>query len=241
VVIGCGIAGVSVAYELAAHCRVTLLEAETSLAIHSTGRSAAMYVPGHGGPQVRALIKASRPRFARLAEELGAPALLHPRPVLRAAFDDDGAQKLRAELAEQAHEPDAAVELSPEQALARCPALRRDVLRAVAVTEAACDLDVMALHQAYVRGLRQRGGCVQVGRPSPDWLRYPEAGGCTAAQTGCSTPPTSLTLRGPGPTSSPAWPGYLRWVCARCAARSSSRECPTWPGCAPRAEGHCRW
>jgi D-arginine dehydrogenase len=165
VVIGGGIAGVSVAYELAAHRRVTLLEAEASLAIHSTGRSAAMYVPGHGGPQVRALINASRPRFARLAEELGAPALLRPRPVLRVAFDDDGEQKLRAALAEQKQEPDAAVELSPEEALARCPALRRDVLRAAAVTEAACDLDAMALHQAYVRGLRQRGGCVRVATP----------------------------------------------------------------------------
>jgi D-arginine dehydrogenase len=165
VVIGGGIAGVSIAYELAAHRRVTLLEAESSLAIHSTGRSAATYLPGHGGPQVRVLINASRPRFARLAEELGAPALLCPRPVLWAAFDDHGEQKLRADLAEQAHEPDAAVELSPEEALARCPVLRRGMLRVAAVTETACDLDAMALHQAYVRGLRQRGGCVRVATP----------------------------------------------------------------------------
>lgn len=163
--IGGGIAGVSIAYELAAHRRVTLLETETSLAIHSTGRSAAMYVPGHGGPQVRALINASRPRFARLAEELGAPALLRPRPVLWAAFDDDGERALRAELSEQAHEPDGAIELSPQEGLARCPALLRDVLRSAAVTETACDVDAMALHQAYVRGLRQRGGSVRVAAP----------------------------------------------------------------------------
>ncbi|HWR47017.1 MAG TPA: FAD-dependent oxidoreductase [Pseudonocardiaceae bacterium] len=165
VVIGGGIAGVSVAYELAAYRRVTLLETETSLAIHSTGRSAATYRPGHGDPQVRALIKASGPRFAELAEELGAPALLRPRPVLRAAFDDDGEQALRAELAEQAEESEALVELSPGEAVTRCPALRRDGLRAAAVTEAAYDLDVMALHQAYVRGLRLRGGCVWVAAP----------------------------------------------------------------------------
>lgn len=164
--IGGGIAGVSVAYELAAHRRVTLLETETSLALHSTGRSAAMYVPGlDQGPQVRALIKASGPRFAGLAEELGAPALLRPRPVLWAAFDDDGEQALRAELTERAEEPDAPVELSPKEAVIRCPALRRDELRVAAVTEAACDLDAMALHQAYVRGLRRRGGCVWVSAP----------------------------------------------------------------------------
>jgi D-arginine dehydrogenase len=165
VVIGGGIAGVSIAYELAAHRRVTLLESETRLAIHSTGRSAAMYVPGHGGPLVRALINASGPRFASLTEELGAPALLRPRPVLWAAFDDNGEQALRVELTEHADEPYAPVELSPEEAVARCPALRGNMLRIAAVTEAAGDIDAMALHQAYVRGLRLRGGCVRVAAP----------------------------------------------------------------------------
>jgi D-arginine dehydrogenase len=165
VVIGGGIAGVSIAYELAAHCQVTLLETETSLASHSTGRSAAMYMPGHGGPLVRPLINASRPRFASLAEDLGAPVLLSPRPVFWAAFDDDGAQALRAGLAERAGELDAPVQLSVEEAVARCPALRRDALRAVAVTEDAGDLDAIGLHQAYVRGLRRRGGCVRTAAP----------------------------------------------------------------------------
>jgi D-arginine dehydrogenase len=100
-----------------------------------------------------------------LAEELGAPALLRPRPVLWAAFDDDGEQALRAELAESVDEPDAPVELSPEEAVVRCPALRGDVLRVAAVTEAACDLDAMALHKAYVCGLRLRGGCMRVAAP----------------------------------------------------------------------------
>ncbi|HEX2263434.1 MAG TPA: FAD-dependent oxidoreductase [Pseudonocardiaceae bacterium] len=165
VVIGGGIAGVSVAYELAACRRVILLETETSLATHATGRSAAMYVPGHGGPRVRALINASGPRFAHLVEELGAPALLRPRPVLWAAFDEDGERALRTELVQRSDEPDAPVELSLKEAVARCPVLRRDVLHAAAVTEAACDLDAMALHQAYVRGLRRRGGCVRVAAP----------------------------------------------------------------------------
>ena len=163
--IGGGIAGVSIAYELAAHRQVTLLETEPSLATHSSGRSAAMYVPSHGVPLVRSLIKASGPRFAALAEQLGAPPLLRPRPVLWAAFDEEGERALRTELADRAGEPDSPVELSPEQALARCPLLRRDVVRAAAVTETACDLDAMALHQAYVRGLRQRGGCVRLAAP----------------------------------------------------------------------------
>lgn len=162
VVIGGGIAGVSIGYELAAYRRVTVLETEPSLATHSTGRSAAMYVPGHGGPLVRPLIKSSGPRFAALAKQLGAPPLLRRRPVLWTAFDGEGEQALRAELAARSGEPDVPVELSPQQAVARCPVLRRDGLRAAAVTETACELDAMALHQAYVRGLRRRGGCVRV-------------------------------------------------------------------------------
>jgi D-arginine dehydrogenase len=165
VVIGGGIAGVSIAYELAAHRQVTVLETEPSLAAHSTGRSASIYIPGHGGPPVRVLITASRHRFANLAAELDAPVLLHPRPVLLTAFDDEGERALRAELAQQTSEPDSPVALSPQEALARCPALRRDVVRAAAVIETACDIDAMALHQAYVRGLRQRGGDVRAAAP----------------------------------------------------------------------------
>src|SRR5688500_1066850 len=45
VVVGGGIAGASVAYELAAARSVLLVEAEPELARHSTARSAATYLP----------------------------------------------------------------------------------------------------------------------------------------------------------------------------------------------------
>jgi len=43
IVIGGGIAGTSVAARLAPHAKVLLLEAETALAYHASGRSAALY------------------------------------------------------------------------------------------------------------------------------------------------------------------------------------------------------
>ncbi|WP_214405137.1 FAD-dependent oxidoreductase, partial [Pseudonocardia lacus] len=107
VVIGGGIAGASVGYELAATRRVVLLEADRALARHSTARSAATYIPGHGVPEVRALIAASGPRFAALAAELGAPPLLSRRAVLHVALDEEGERVLAADLAEQAGEPGA--------------------------------------------------------------------------------------------------------------------------------------
>lgn len=157
-VVGGGIAGVSIAYELAATRRVTLLEAETDLPLHSTARSAATYVPGHGSGPFRALIAASGPRFAALADELGTPPLLTPRGVLWIAVDDDGEAAMAAMLTEQAGEPGAPVPLDLAEALELCPVLRAP--RAAAFTAAAADADAIALHAGYLRGLRRRGGTV---------------------------------------------------------------------------------
>jgi D-arginine dehydrogenase len=165
VVIGGGIAGASIAYELSATRSVVLFEAETALARHSTARSAATYIPGHGTRAVRALIVASGPRFARLAEELDAPPLLTPRVVLHIAVDDVGEAALTALLREQAQEPGAPVGLDPSEAERRCPLLLPGVVRAAAVVQGAADVDTEALHQAYVRGLRRRGGTVRAGAP----------------------------------------------------------------------------
>jgi D-arginine dehydrogenase len=165
VVVGGGIAGASIAYELAATRSVLLLEAETALARHSTARSAATYVPGHGAAPLRALVAASGPRFARLEAELDAPPLLTPRGLLHVAFDAQGAAELVADLAEQAGEPGAPVPIDPDEAHRRCPVLRPGAVCAAAVVEAAADLDAEALHQAYVRGLRRRGGTVRTAAP----------------------------------------------------------------------------
>ncbi|MFP5070379.1 NAD(P)/FAD-dependent oxidoreductase [Pseudonocardia nantongensis] len=158
VVVGGGIAGVSVAYELAAHARVTLLEAEHDLPVHSTARSAATYIPGHGAGPFRALIDASGPRFAVLERELDTPPLLAPRPVLTVAEDDEAVAALAATLDEQRGEPGAPVPLDPDEAVARCPVLHRP--RAAAWTPGACDADAIALHDGYRRGLLARGGTV---------------------------------------------------------------------------------
>ncbi len=163
VVVGGGIAGASIGYELAARRSVTLVEAEPGLARHSTGRSAAMYVPGHGPAPVRALIAASGPRLTALEHELGTPPLRSPRPVLWAAFDDAGDRALRGYLTERAGERDAPTELPVAEAERRCPLLRPGTLRYAAITETACELDAIAVHQGYVRGLRARGGTVLIG------------------------------------------------------------------------------
>ncbi len=165
VVVGGGIAGASIAYELAATRSVVLLEADRALARHSTARSAATYIPGHGNAEVRALIAASGPRFAALVDELGTPPLLSPRAVLHVALDAEGERTLAADLAEQTGEPGAPEPIDPAEAQRRCPALAPGRVRAAAVVEGAADIDAEALHQGYVRGLRTRGGSVRAGAP----------------------------------------------------------------------------
>lgn len=141
-VIGGGIAGVSVAYEVAADASAVVLEAEPELARHTTGRSAAIYAPSYGGPIVRALTRASGPLFG--------DGILTPHASLWIALDDDGTDHLR----EMDVEP-----ITPEKAVELCPVLTTP--HAAALDDSAMDIDVMALHAQYVRGLRQRGGTIR--------------------------------------------------------------------------------
>ena len=151
-VIGGGMAGISIAYELAAHARVVLVEAEPTLAVHTTGRSAAIFAPSYGGPVVRVLTAASAPRYRALETELDTPPLLSPRTVVWLGADDEGAAHLDALPAEP---------ITPAEARTLCPPLR-DVT-AAARDDSASDIDVMALHDGYRRGLRARGGTIRTG------------------------------------------------------------------------------
>lgn len=58
-VIGAGIAGASLAAELAAYASVLLLEAEDRPGYHATGRSAAFWEECYGGPEIVPLTLAS--------------------------------------------------------------------------------------------------------------------------------------------------------------------------------------
>ncbi|WP_156756383.1 NAD(P)/FAD-dependent oxidoreductase [Actinokineospora pegani] len=150
-VVGGGIGGVSAAAGLAAHGSVLLVETERDLARHTTGRSAAVYLPSYGGPVVRALTAASRPGFD--ARSVDSP-LLTPRPTLWLAATDDAVAKMP---------PVPRVPVA--QARALCPVLRPEAVRAAAVEDDTQDIDVMGLHQSYVRELRQRGGETRVSAP----------------------------------------------------------------------------
>ena len=63
-IVGAGMAGASLAFELAPHLRVLLLEQESQPGYHTTGRSAALFSEIYGNATVRALSRASRAFFS---------------------------------------------------------------------------------------------------------------------------------------------------------------------------------
>lgn len=157
VVVGGGIAGVSLAHELAADRSVCVLEAERDLATHTTGRSAATWVAGYGPPVVQELTARSR-------------AFLDDPPL-----DVDGpiATPLQCLYVGTAETPDAAEAaarivastgaelLSSADAERLNPLLRPGVATTAVLDPTAAELDVHGLHHGYVRGLRAREGVVR--------------------------------------------------------------------------------
>ncbi|HKX75590.1 MAG TPA: FAD-binding oxidoreductase [Acidimicrobiia bacterium] len=162
VVVGGGIAGVSAGYYLAvAGCRVTLVEAEEVLAFHATGRSAALYFESYGVPAVRALTRASRPFFENPPPELAEVRFLEQRGALWIARRD---QRPRLEAEFSVGSPTMEW-LEPAKARALVPALKPAYLEAAIYEPEALDLDVAAIHQAFVRGLRRAGGTILLSSP----------------------------------------------------------------------------
>jgi D-arginine dehydrogenase len=158
IVIGGGMAGVSIASELAADRRVLLLDMEATLAYHTTGRSAAMFLESYGGPVIRALTTASR---AFLEDGPEAP-LLRPLPMLHIGRPGSGAAITRLHRQVSPLVPDVEL-LEPAAAGSLQPWLRADAIELAVLEPGAMEIDVHALHQLFLRELRRRGGAVAVG------------------------------------------------------------------------------
>src|SRR5918999_191492 len=90
-IIGAGIAGSALAFELAGDRTVAMVEREAAPGYHSTGRSAAMLTETYGTAAVRALAAASRAFFERPPPGFCTYPLLAPRGMLHIARADQAA------------------------------------------------------------------------------------------------------------------------------------------------------
>ena len=163
-IIGAGIAGASVAAELAAAgVRAVLIEQESQPGYHTTGRSAAVYSPIYGPKPIRALTRASLPFF-----EIP-PAGFTERPLLSsidAAFVARDDQMAHLETMEQELADAKTVSrVTAAQLQDRLPLLREGYAAAALWDTGTSEIDVAALHQGYLRMFKAHGGTLMTRAP----------------------------------------------------------------------------
>ena len=160
-VIGGGIAGVSVGHYLAEAGReVLLVEGEPQLAYHTTGRSAAVLYESYGTRAIQTLTAASLEFLNNPPVELVDGPLVKPRGAILVARPDQ-MDRLRTEaLHGVGLQP-----ISPAEVGGLVPVIRSELLAGALVEPQAADLDVAALHQAFVRGMRRAGGTIRPAAP----------------------------------------------------------------------------
>ena len=155
-IIGAGMAGASLAAEIAGEISVLLLEAEEFPGYHSTGRSAAFWSETYGGPAIQPLTTASYQFLASPPVDFSEHGFLNPRGALHIGTNESRAiaQEMQADFAASSVALNA---LSVDE-IRRYLSGRRDGWDLALWEPDCCDIDVAALHQAYLSAARRKGG-----------------------------------------------------------------------------------
>lgn len=161
-VVGAGVSGTAAASELASHGSVLLVEAEATPGYHATGRSAALFTPHQGTPLVQAINRASAAFFSHPPAGFTEHPLLAPRGGLTIA--EPGHEHLLDKLLALSAPGREVHPIPVEAALILAPILRADRIGAAVHEPGVADIDVAALHQGYLRTLKQRGGTLVCGQ-----------------------------------------------------------------------------
>ena len=159
IVVGAGMAGASIAYELAANARVCVIEREARPGYHATGRSAALFAPSYGGRAVRALTRASHHFFLSPPDAFAQAPLLTKRSVMYIARENQ-LEYLDVMIGEIRRSGGVIDRIQIADALEAVPLLKPDYIAGAALDQDARDIDVDALHQGFLRGAKARGARV---------------------------------------------------------------------------------
>lgn len=157
IIIGAGIAGASAAYELVNEAKVILIERESQLAYHSTGRSAAIYMQAYGNKTVRGLTKNSFEFYSNPPKGFSDTPLLKERGAIFLATKE---QKELAEhhYREMKNEVDNLELLENEDLQSLVPVINTDRYITGIFEKDAMDIDTHAVHQGYINGFKEKGG-----------------------------------------------------------------------------------
>ncbi|CAM3077974.1 Hydrogen cyanide synthase subunit HcnC precursor [Arthrobacter ulcerisalmonis] len=140
-IVGGGIAGLSLAAELAQHCTVALVEAEQELAYHTSSRSARQLIPSYGPPVVQELTRDTLALIAADDAESQHPVLT-PRSFML----------IGTEAGVAAHGSDQMEPVTIDEALRLCPALLLDSFAAAGLDTGSfgCDAPLLLERHRHV-------------------------------------------------------------------------------------------
>lgn len=152
-IIGGGIAGISAAARLAPLGAVTVLEAESALAYHASGRSAALFEPRYGLAPVVELSMASGDYFRSI------PNLLTPRGLMilgQKGQESDFAHDIATMALDR---------ISFDAACAIVPILNPETVQDIGYGDHAWDIDTDLLIQGFARDARMAGAQIILNAP----------------------------------------------------------------------------
>ncbi len=156
IIVGAGMAGATAGYQLAERGSVLALEMEAEPGYHTTGRSAAIYSEWYGNATINGLTSGSKAFFLAPPDGFAQHPILTPRGVLLIGRED---QRVALDAAEaEGRHLETIRRLDRDQALALCPVLRHGYVSGTVHESDAMDIDVHALHQGFLKGLRAKGG-----------------------------------------------------------------------------------
>lgn len=154
-IVGAGIAGASVAASLAGHRHARIIEAEDNPARHSTGRSAALWHETYGGPLVQPLTIAGRSVIVTPDADFSDTSFFSPRPALTIGRAED-ADAVAAFVTTFGGQGVDVRPLDHDGIAAHVPGVRAEWVHG-AIEPDCGDIDVAALHAAYLRQAKRRG------------------------------------------------------------------------------------
>lgn len=161
-VVGAGIAGASVAANLAqAGQRVVLLEMESQPGYHTTGRSAAVYSPIYGPQPIRALTRASLAFYENPPIDFAKQPLLSPFAAAFVAREDQLGQL--AAMEQELADAKTVTRIDSQEARKRLPLLREGYAAGALWDTGTSEIDVAALHHGYLSQFKSARGILMTG------------------------------------------------------------------------------
>ena len=159
IVLGSGIAGISIASELSEYLNVCVLEKEGLISYHSTGRSLAFYLESYGNEVIRQLTSASKDFFYNRIDTTSKNILIKKRGVIHIAnkFQTIKLKNLYETLTKNNENFKI---LNKLQTIELLPCLNDEYVDSSIYDSEASDIDVNAIYNIYLKNLTKNNGKV---------------------------------------------------------------------------------